>query len=190
MGKNQSALASLWAQQEAGRFVMEYGAVTADGNSRPRPPGFPPPPEPPLFPAGRPCRIASYFRPYGPGRKAVRPVREFRPGKEIAGDQGRPYETEIIETAELEHGRRYFVLRIIRGFRHQIRCHLAWIGNPIAGDSLYGDGGPADSVKTADSWGAYLALRAQALCFRDPRTGAPREFRIPAVNNPAASGST
>lgn len=28
---------------------------------------------------------------------------------------------------------------ITKGFRHQIRAHLAWIGQPIIGDVLYGE---------------------------------------------------
>ncbi|MDR2257708.1 MAG: RNA pseudouridine synthase [Treponema sp.] len=169
-GKTQAALDSLRAQQEEGRFVKEYGALTVEETSPP-PPGFPPPPEPP---SSLPCRIASYFRPYGPGRKAVRPATAYMAGREIAADRGRPYETEIVEMTALGEGRRYFTLRISRGFRHQIRCHLAWLGNPIAGDPLYGN-------KDAFPPEGFLALRAQALYFFDPRDGRPREFRIPSV---------
>jgi 23S rRNA pseudouridine1911/1915/1917 synthase len=32
-----------------------------------------------------------------------------------------------------------FDVELSRGFRHQIRAHLAWIGMPLVGDSLYGD---------------------------------------------------
>jgi 23S rRNA pseudouridine1911/1915/1917 synthase len=164
--KNQAALENLSSQQEEGRFLKEYGALAVEG-APPPPPGFPPPPEPPHTP---PFRIASYFRPYGPGRKAVRPVTELRSGRETAGDRGRPYETEIVEIREPEagRGRRCFTLRIRRGFRHQIRCHLAWIGSPIFGDPLYGPGPPESP----------LALRAQALRFFDPRDGKPLEFRV------------
>jgi 23S rRNA pseudouridine1911/1915/1917 synthase len=162
-GKTQAALESLGAQQEEGRFLKEYNALTVEG--APAPPGFPPPPE--LPPA--PCRIASYFRPYGPGRKAVRPVRDIKPRRETAGDRGRPYETEILEMTDAEEGRLSFTLRISRGFRHQIRCHLAWLGRPIAGDALYGGGAPEEP----------LALCARALRFFDPRDGNIREYRMP-----------
>jgi 23S rRNA pseudouridine1911/1915/1917 synthase len=169
-GKNHAALDSLRAQQEEGRFIKEYGALTVEETPPPLP-GFPPPPEPP---PSFPGRVASYFRPYGPGRKAVRPAAEYTAGRETAGDRGRPYETEIVEITELGEGRRRFTLRIARGFRHQIRCHLAWLGNPIAGDPLYGKRASPEEV---------LALRAQALRFFDPRDGSPREFRLPAFSS-------
>ena len=172
--KTQAALDSLRAQQEEGRFLKEYRAVTVEGTSPL--PGFPPPPElPPVFPR----RVASYFRPYGPGRKAVRPVTELRPRRETAGDRGRPYENEITAMTEPEQGRRCFTLRIRRGFRHQIRCHLAWLGHPIAGDALYGKNVPPEEP---------LALISQALFFFDPRDGRLREYRIPSINNPALKG--
>jgi 23S rRNA pseudouridine1911/1915/1917 synthase len=171
-GKTQAALEALWAQQEAGRFVKEYGAVVITENFSPPLPGFPPPPFSEL-PGPGPFFIQSYFRPYGPGRKAVRPVAEInKTGKEIASDQGRPYETEVVEITGLGKGRRYAALRIRRGFRHQIRCHLAWLGNPICRDPLYGEGGMESGP---------LALCAQGLFFFDPQTGAPREYRIPSL---------
>jgi 23S rRNA pseudouridine1911/1915/1917 synthase len=49
---------------------------------------------------------------------------------------------------------------ISRGFRHQVRAHLAWIGLPIAGDTLYG--GRSDR---------RLRLYAVALSFAHPVTG-------------------
>jgi 23S rRNA pseudouridine1911/1915/1917 synthase len=64
-----------------------------------------------------------------------------------------------------------FTLRIRRGFRHQIRCHLAWLGFPITGDALYG-GLPAPETA------AGIALRARTLRFPDPVTGAEREYRL------------
>ena len=27
--------------------------------------------------------------------------------------------------------------KIAKGFRHQVRCHLAWLGLPVIGDKLY-----------------------------------------------------
>jgi 23S rRNA-/tRNA-specific pseudouridylate synthase len=30
------------------------------------------------------------------------------------------------------------VCRITEGFRHQVRCHLAWVGLPVVGDETYG----------------------------------------------------
>jgi 23S rRNA pseudouridine1911/1915/1917 synthase len=61
--------------------------------------------------------------------------------------------------------------RILRGFRHQIRCHLAWLGFPILHDSLYGGAGEG-----------VLALRACSLSFDDPLDGARRFFEIPPLS--------
>jgi 23S rRNA pseudouridine1911/1915/1917 synthase len=180
-GKNQEALENLVSQQEAGRFVKEYGALTTVNNGFSLPPAFPPPPEAPGSP---PFCIASYFRPYGPGRKTVRPAAALKPGKKTTGDRKRPYETEVVGLRELGDGRRHFTLRIKRGFRHQIRCHLAWTGNPIDGDPLYGPAGAADGAVPPIPPGSpesFLALRAQALYFFDPRDGRPLEFRIPPI---------
>jgi 23S rRNA pseudouridine1911/1915/1917 synthase len=79
-----------------------------------------------------------------------------------------------------------FNLRIRRGFRHQIRCHLAWIGKPILYDTLYGGedpqgrAGSSNSPAPGDEKKRPIALRALAVYFFDPATGRPRDYRLPA----------
>ena len=43
-----------------------------------------------------------------------------------------------------EHNLSLCLLEIKRGQRHQIRCHLAAVGHPVLGDSIYGDDGVVD----------------------------------------------
>ncbi|MDR1617786.1 MAG: RNA pseudouridine synthase [Treponema sp.] len=177
--RNQGALDFFLSLQEEGKFVKEYGALSrkAAGTR----PGFPPPPETPLGSGSfRPFVIESFFRPYGPGRKTVRPLTEpARYGREYASDRGGFYRTELRGAEAREDGSLRFTLRILRGFRHQIRCHLAWTGWPVLNDPLYGPGGAADGAVSPPE--SFLALRAQALYFFDPRDGRPLEFHIPPV---------
>lgn len=71
-------------------------------------------------------------------------------------------------------------VRIETGVTHQIRCQMASIGHPVAGDRVYG----------ADPSGGGMArhlLHAAAIAFARPRDGvriciespAPPEFRVP-----------
>jgi 23S rRNA pseudouridine1911/1915/1917 synthase len=168
--KNAKSFEFFRELQDKGGFVKEYSAVCGsakDGLA----PGFPPPPvladtEPS---PEKPLVISSYFRPFGPGRKEVRPV--FEDGKkqrEIAKDKGGFYRTEITSKRE-----NVFIVRIKRGFRHQIRCHLCWIGCPIEGDLLYNPQAAEPEQR--------LALRAHGLLFTDPSSGAKREYFIDPV---------
>jgi 23S rRNA pseudouridine1911/1915/1917 synthase len=164
---------SLLAQQEKGNIAKEYSALV----SRPGKilPGFPPPP--PVSPEGPfPLLIESPFRAWGPGRKAVRPALSGTAGgRKRAFDRGSPYSTRILEwrdEAASSSGAEGLALcraGILRGFRHQIRCHLAWLGFPVLNDSLYGGAGEG-----------LLALRACSLSFDDPLDGGQRVFEIPA----------
>jgi 23S rRNA pseudouridine1911/1915/1917 synthase len=158
--------------QERGEFAKEYSAVCE--NTINTLPGFPPPP---VFlnsspSPDKPLIISSYFRPFGPGRKQVRPVIDGgKKHHEIARDNGGFYRTEITGKG----GCRNFTLRIKRGFRHQIRCHLCWIGCPILGDPLY-------SQIQSNEQEQPLALRSHALFFTDPSTGKKREYRIDSIS--------
>ncbi|GHT69001.1 RNA pseudouridine synthase [Spirochaetia bacterium] len=183
IAKNQGAMDAILARQEQGFFIKEYGAVSSSPGAACSPlPGFPPFPQD----SGRsvPSPIKSYFRPWGPGRRAVRPV-VTEPGllrekqrRNIAADQGKPYITEVLETEHLGENFVYFKVRIKRGFRHQIRCHLSWIGRPILNDGLYGG---------MILHGGAVALRAEGFSFYDPASGEKREYRIPPLSAPAIS---
>ncbi|MDR2922986.1 MAG: RNA pseudouridine synthase [Treponema sp.] len=158
--KNRQALENLLIQQKQGSLIKEYGAVCQ--KHEPQPGAVPFDAEP----NAAPQIIESYFRPYGQGRKQVRPVTEEKlKGKEIAKDAGACYRTEItgIEKKQIDSREFYFfTVRLMRGFRHQIRCHLAWVGFPVLNDPLYGKGGDG-----------FLALRATGLFFDDPKSGEP-----------------
>jgi 23S rRNA pseudouridine1911/1915/1917 synthase len=163
--KNQSTVDYMRTLQEQGNFIKEYSAICQKSVSINA--TYPPPPELCLREGSA---IESYFRPFGPGRKEVRPVTSAAQDRknryEIAQDQGGYYRTEIVNVIEDE----YYTLslRLRRGFRHQLRCHLAWIGCPVQNDPVYG-ASPADG---------FLSLRSHAIFFTDPRGGNPREYRI------------
>lgn len=72
--------------------------------------------------------ISSRFRPFGRKGSAVRPVTD-----NPRFQNGPVYYTDVLS---VEKDR--YLCRLSRGFRHQIRCHMAWSGHPIAGDTLYG----------------------------------------------------
>jgi len=189
--KNKTSYDFFKSAQDSGEFVKEYSAVCEQGSFGGE--GFPPPPAIDAFAPSpeKPLVVMSYFRPFGPGRKSVRPVIDGA-GKyfEIAKDKGGFYRTEIVGMDG-----NVFTVRIKRGFRHQIRCHLSWIGFPILNDNLYNDKREerAESrEQRADSRGERLgsvgqrglleantlALRACALFFKDPASGEQREYRI------------
>ena len=56
--------------------------------------------------------------------------------------------------------------RLETGRTHQIRVHMAYIGHPILGDTVYGH-------KKPELGQSSQCLHAGALCFRHPRDGRP-----------------
>lgn len=178
IAKNQKSFDFFKMLQDNGGFIKEYSAICVrkdcDSDS-----GFPLSPDTSslFLSAEKPFIIESYFRPYGPGRKLVRPVTECKKYHEIAKDKGGFYKTEITGINE-----NIFTVRINRGFRHQIRCHLCWINYPILNDPLY----PHKIDDKSASACAELALRSHSLLFTDPSTGRQRECRIsPILEKPS-----
>jgi len=163
--KNENCYNFLKNAQDNGEFIKEYSAVCycASRSASELPlEGFPPPPNPAQ---DAPFVIESYFRPYGPGRKLVRPVIEDeKKHKETAKDKNGFYRTEITAI-----NGNVVTARIKRGFRHQIRCHLYWIGLPIVNDPLY----TACSEKNLTE--KTLALKAHAVNFPDPSANSKKK---------------
>jgi 23S rRNA pseudouridine1911/1915/1917 synthase len=123
-------------------------------------------------PAGVSLHIESRFAPYGPGRRMVRVVLPADGKKGFARQATR----EIYETDAgiifRDSGRALLSARIVRGFRHQVRAHLSFLGYPILGDTLYGAPVPPDLPQR-------LYLHAARLEMAHPRSGAPLVVRSP-----------
>ena len=160
---------TLLEQQKQGKIFKEYSALARESGIAL--PGFPK--EKPELQPGNATQITSAFRPYGKGRKAVRPV--------LISDANNKkpqmlYITEVPESklaSIADFGNCLSLkLRISKGFRHQIRSHLAWLGMPILNDALYGGSAFGNG---------YLALRACSLAFADPSTGEEHCYSIPAL---------
>jgi len=170
IARSRPGMEALLEQQREGKIIKEYSALAAK-NEIPIP-GFPK--ETTVwYKEGNdkvPLIIKSTFRPYGPGRKTVRPV--------LPDNDEALYSTEIIESNPFSSAdiQQCFSLklRICKGFRHQIRCHLAWLGLPILNDRLYG----------GISFGnGFLGLRASSIAFNDPSSGEERSYSIPSLSS-------
>jgi 23S rRNA pseudouridine1911/1915/1917 synthase len=158
--RNQESLHHFLNEQDEGKFLKQYDAIVSAQERTLD--GFPPLPES----KDVPFEIKSVFRPYGPGRKAVRPVLmdNLPKNKEIAFSKGGPYITRFLEWNQENNYSIQVKVELAEGFRHQIRSHLAWLGFPILNDALYG------GRETPDG---ELALKAVSLSFTDPETQEP-----------------
>jgi 23S rRNA pseudouridine1911/1915/1917 synthase len=92
--------------------------------------------------------IESWFRPYGVRRQAVRPVISTSSPIALQKRGAAWHVTRVSPIGENVYGEQVVQCGLNRGFRHQVRCHLAWSGTPIIGDSLYG-GLHAESLRLA-----------------------------------------
>lgn len=132
------------AAQDAGRFVKGYRAeCDVNANNAEALGGFPT--------LGMKAQktavlcgleISSYFRPFGKGGKEVRPVLQdsnVAALKKIGSKK--IYSTKIVAADFLGEGAAKLECKIAQGYRHQVRCHLAWLGLPVRGDALYNAAG-------------------------------------------------
>ena len=70
------------------------------------------------------------------------------------------------EVVERFRGYTHIRCKLETGRTHQIRVHMAYIGHPLLGDTVYGH-------KKAELGQDSQCLHASALCFRHPRDGRP-----------------
>jgi len=178
--RKSEAFASLALQQENGGFYKEYAALSRPSSealpgSRPAQ-GIPSGIEPDAWAAARDvrdtealaarlseakgCGVDCAFRPFGPKGARVACL-----DNESAGER-RPYRGDILASAARAGDALELRLGLSRGFRHQLRAQLAWIGLPISGDTLYG--GASDE---------RLRLYAVRLCFAHPASLEPFSIR-------------
>ena len=128
------------AEQEAGKFKKTYTAECDDARCLLPAEGFPQ--RPPFAELGKTGRgvyslsVESRFRPWGPHGREVRPVSEASGLGAVKKASPGLYRTEA-EFSLDGTGSVRAVCRITRGYRHQVRCHLAWFGFPVKGDVLY-----------------------------------------------------
>lgn len=128
-----------------------------------------------------PFYIESRFRPYGEGRKKVKPVFD-RAGKSDIKKAGTSvYRTEVlsVDTVNGDKQNARVICRIHRGYRHQVRAHLASIGLPVIGDVLY-------NPVYADKTDSRLLFFASAIEFNHPVSGKKLHYDINAQLPPSA----
>lgn len=134
--KNQFAAQRLWKQRESGQFHKTY-AAWCEG----------------VFAREAFLKEQSIGAPIGemPGELQKMCVTEDgRPAKTY-------YQVQIQRDTEA-----LLFLRLATGRTHQIRVHMAWLGHPLLGDPIYGNGIPGKTRANLTAW------RAE---FLQPMTG-------------------
>lgn len=155
VARTAAAFQDLYAQFRAGRVRKEYLAVCVPRSS---------------VRAGGRFRLESRFAPFGPGRRRVRVVLP-------ADDRNKPavspltYQTDA-EVVAVQGPLALIRVTLVRGFRHQVRAHLAHLGLPIAGDPLYG-------VPSPPGVPPRLYLHAAAVELSHPGSGRPLRIDSP-----------
>ncbi len=123
--------------------------------------GFPPPPED--FISGRENVISSKFRYFGKHNFCVRPVSSQSGLASQKKSSQKIYTTKIFLEKK---GESYFArARIAQGFRHQVRCHLAWCGFPVKGDILYNPNAKENDKMKFSASGLYFSWNGKNFSF-------------------------
>lgn len=177
IAKTQVAFDSLAREQDAGKIAKRYAAFCIQANDTVW--GIPPISalssavrlEQKSHGEGLPVDLVSRFRAYGQGRKMVLPL---FPGMRGYAEAGQTYTTTVEQIDPIsEIGAIRVVVSLTRGFRHQVRAHLAITGLPLAGDALYC---PLVGEHRGDD--IPLQLHAIAISFPDPLDGSQVSFSL------------
>ncbi|MCR5725713.1 MAG: hypothetical protein K6G80_11575 [Treponema sp.] len=172
----QDAYDKLDSSQKSGSFYKWYKAeVELCQNIQDLLPGFPPsclPMNKNLWQNDRAFfSLTSRFRPFGPHNAQVRPVTEESGEAALKKSGSTLYTTDV--TLTRKEGRMFASCRITAGYRHQVRCHLAWQGFPILGDPLYNPHCKEESE---------LFFSAVRLQFPNPVDGKLVDISLPDTN--------
>ena len=135
IARNENWYNYLLEQQKLGRFIKHYSALTTSKNLSKGYPSFPF-----TISTERIVDITSSFRAYGVGRKEVRPVSQGSSTFAQKKGSSSIYTTSVI-TKKVSEEHTLCTISLDKGFRHQVRSHLAWASMPIIGDPIYGGKG-------------------------------------------------
>lgn len=167
IASTQESYRQLLSFQKEGKIRKEYTAVCQSVEDCWKTmQGFPEPPVKIESVSGciKKHIISSRFRPFSIRGSQVRPVTDLS-GKAAAKKSGEKiYSTEICIDGLLNAR-----CSLCEGYRHQVRCHLAWLGFPIKGDRLY---------NPLYHPGEAFAFCANGLVFPHPLTGRTVEMQV------------
>lgn len=124
-----SQLQDLRQWQREGRLTKTYLALCD------KPPAIKAQPEGGLPPF--PFELRSRFRSFGPKGQEVRVVLPEEEPRYRSKKLSPSYCSKILQYIDISPSQALFWVEITKGFRHQIRAHLARLGYPIVNDPLY-----------------------------------------------------
>ncbi len=123
--------------QEEGNFIKSYKAICTHRVYLPE--GYPKQPYNIKNMLQNGCtniKVKSMFRPYGIKNREVRPVTSAS-GKAALKKAAPAWYTTDITLKQKKNNTFTADCTLSKGYRHQVRCHLSWLGFPIEGDPLY-----------------------------------------------------
>lgn len=129
-----------------------------------------------VFQSGGAHKMYDALAPFDPAvefpRRIVGRIEKRRGSLQAELVDGEPNTETLVEIEEVRGAYARYRLTPTTGKTHQLRLHMASLGLPILGDSLY----PTVMDVDPDDFAAPLQLIARRLQFTDPLDGAPRDF--------------